>query len=140
MACANITAARTAPDSDPPYTEHQCSLVAQFSGDSLFQNGWIADAPSAGCSGLDDGASICSDVINAFLSVRVSLMWERPDAACPTCLSLQQALALIVSRQGTAVAGLVLDAAVGAGMPAAQAEALATANGIPLDTDDGGGT
>ena len=62
MACANITAARTAPDSDPPYTEHQCSLVAQFSGDSLFQNGWIADAPSAGCSGLDDGASICSDV------------------------------------------------------------------------------
>jgi hypothetical protein len=115
---------------------HQCSVVQAASG---FNTCWLADDQCGACTG-DDGTSPCSAAINDLLAMRVIAQWPQPDPApgCTGCLSLQQALALIVSRQGVEIAGQALDQAVEGGMPQDQAEALATANGIPLDAEDGG--
>ncbi|MGO8704834.1 MAG: hypothetical protein ACLQVA_13550 [Candidatus Brocadiia bacterium] len=92
------------------------------------------DLQSQGCLG-DFGSSFCSEIINDLLSVRVIHQWQQPDTApgCIGCLSLQQALARIATRQGLAVAGDVLAHAVATGMPWSQAVALAAENGISLD-------
>jgi len=82
--------------------QYQCSAVAEVIGTVT----WCpADTASENCSG-DTGNSLCSNTINGLLALRV-MGWQNPEANPGCCgrLSLQQALALIVSRQGTDVAG-----------------------------------
>ena len=131
MACPNITARRTTP---PPenYAQHQCSLVAQTTGATRV---WISDAQSADCNGDDLTSSTCAKAINYLLTARVVRNWQQPDAGgCAGSLSLDQAFALILSRQGAGVAEQVVLAAVASGMPESQAVALAQAHGLDLSS------
>lgn len=125
--CTNIIARRIDPTDGP---QHQCAIVAQISG---MPNVWLSDDCLGTCSG-DDGSSACTLTINSTLRLRVSALWDRtqPDD-CVGSLSLDAAFALILSRSGQAVAEAALEDAVAGGMPLAQAEALATANGIALE-------
>jgi hypothetical protein len=125
--CQYITNRRTSPEG---YPQHQCQIVAQVSGQA---DSWVGDQCLGACTG-DDGSSACTISINALLRLRVAALWDRSDAddGCAGSLSLSEAFALLLDRQGQAEAEATLVRAVAGGMPRATAESLALANGIPL--------
>lgn len=130
--CPNARATRTWTDADGAlHAQHQCALAERATG---IPCQWITDELAGACAG-DDGTSACSMAINDLLADRLVAHWESPDpiGGCGGTLSLPQALGLIIQRQGSAAAEQVLLQAIQVGMPLAQAQALALAQGLALD-------
>jgi hypothetical protein len=127
--CSNAVAGPAGVRTNPQgVAQHRCAIFEKLIG----KVAWFYDAFKTPCTGDDGTSSQCAVAINNALARRVTLQWRTPEASvCTGNLTLDDALALIVTRQGKAAAQAALTAAVAAvnGMPATQAESLAQAHG-----------